>query len=336
MTADTPDTNDEKLTMETEPVTLNELEQRPDDKEIDEFEKTLDKKVTKSKTKKKTKNDIIADIERLKPGKFAKRTLNRMKKADLEICLCDLLEEAVSQCQSIPEVEELNDMPLPPRNDIMSQTLYNALLLMGNLVEMISKQTVDYTGGYCLHNFRGSLVENREALQDICVELAEEYKELVAAYCSVEMRLTVIFLSSACRSIKHHTQINEAADSILNLVEQVIFVAVVVVNVATAVHAVLSKRHALKTTLFMRIQFSVSVCTSIRPHVNVIFHVVVWNFHFFNESFQTSNSSEQLPICLLQLLQIGLIRTSQKRQHNAFTLLLSIFKVACVFILFSK
>ena len=178
----------QEVQMTTEEVTLEIADTRPNDVELETFEKEVVTKTKKKATTRKKKPEIIADIQRLRPGQYSESMLRKMRKAELEDMLVRLLEDSISVCSEIPPIQEPG-VEAPPRNDIVAKTMYNGVILFSNLCEMLSWQTKRYTGGYVLDNFSQQLEQNKEDLQEICVELAEEYQEVVAAYCSVESRL---------------------------------------------------------------------------------------------------------------------------------------------------
>ena len=196
--------------MTTEEVTLEIADTRPNDVELETFEKEVVTKTKKKATTRKKKPEIIADIQRLRPGQYSESMLRKMRKAELEDMLVRLLEDSISVCSEIPPIQEPG-VEAPPRNDIVAKTMYNGVILFSNLCEMLSWQTKRYTGGYVLDNFSQQLEQNKEDLQEICVELAEEYQEVVAAYCSVESRLALIFISAGLRSAKHFSHTNKYA-----------------------------------------------------------------------------------------------------------------------------
>ena len=210
--------------MSVQNVDLAQLAERAPD--VPEFEKEYQRAVKKKRVKKQTKKELIAAINKLRPNKFSKRALTRMKKSDLEQCLAELIDDTVSvvstgstYCDSVStnrDADRDRRDKNKPSNDMVVKTMYTAILLAGQLFEGGSKAITDYTGGYCLDGFAKNLGSspNREQLIEICKELEEEHRDVISSYCSVETRLLMVFMTAAGASVKHKSQIVKNAPQV--------------------------------------------------------------------------------------------------------------------------
>ena len=197
--------------IQVEPISIADLEERSKVDISAVIEKLEEPR--KPDVKNFLKRDYITHIKRLCPGRFSERILARMRKDDLRRTLADCWERGVEDCASVHSFDEDEKVERVERTDadVLCKTMYSVVLLGANAVEMMSKKFSCYLGNYCLHGYARTLDEerNRTALLQILRELEVQHSELIKSYCTLESRMTMIFLLSAVQSITHMDQIKD-------------------------------------------------------------------------------------------------------------------------------
>ena len=127
--------------------------------------------------------------------------------------LADLIDEKAELISHASTYNSDTEPAQAPRveSDMVAKTMYSALILASNCVEMLSKSCQEYTNGYVIHKFPHRLNEepNKSQLIEILKEIERENQELIQAYCSLETRLLLVLLNAASSSVTHVDRIQD-------------------------------------------------------------------------------------------------------------------------------